>query len=208
MPDRLTAGHFLSVCATIIAGNHPDTGEFYLLVEPLVGGWGAGATKDGENGQFASADGETYNIPIEVAETRYGVICEQYAFHGDEGGHGEFRGGKGVVLDYRILSEEATTTGSFGRHRFKAWGMAGGGDASPNYVQILRGDGTEETHAMFHRVPLKKGDVVRCVTATGGGYGDPKARPRDKVEADLKNGFITPEQAAASYGYTPAEAAQ
>ena len=61
---------------------------------------------------------------------------------------------------------------------------------------------------MFHRVPLKKGDVVRCVTATGGGYGDPKARPRDKVEADLKNGFITPEQAAASYGYTPAEAAQ
>ena len=84
-PDRLTAGHFLSVCATIIAGNHPDTDEFYLLVEPLVGGWGAGATKDGENGQFASADGETYNIPIEVAETRYGVICEQYAFHGDEG---------------------------------------------------------------------------------------------------------------------------
>ena len=58
---------------------------------------------------------------------------------------------------------------------------------------------------MFHQAPLKKGDVVRCVTATGGGYGDPRARPRGG--ADVKDGFITREQAAAEYGSTPAEAA-
>jgi N-methylhydantoinase B len=52
------------------------------------------------------------------------------------------------------------------------------------------------------RVPLKKGDVVRMVTATGGGWGDPKNRSRDAVERDLLNGFITTEQAKADYGYS------
>ena len=50
LSDRLTAGHFLSVCGTVVAGPHPDTGELFLLVEPQAGGWGAGADKDGENG--------------------------------------------------------------------------------------------------------------------------------------------------------------
>ena len=208
VPERLTAGHFLSVCATIIAGNHPDNGQFYLMVQPLAGGWGAGATKDGESGQFASADGETYNIPVEITETRYGVMCEQYAFHNDDGGDGEYRGGKGVVLDYKIMSEGATMTGSFGRHRFKAWGMNGGAEGSPNYVKVVRTNGTEETYSMFHQVPLAKGDVVRCVTATGGGNGDPRRRPREKVRDDLKNGYITPEQAALHYGYKDAQAAE
>lgn len=37
VPDRLTAGHFLSVCADVLANIHPDTGELALLVEPTAG---------------------------------------------------------------------------------------------------------------------------------------------------------------------------
>ncbi len=201
IPERLTAGHMLSVCATIITGTHPDTGEFYLMVGPLVGGWGAGATKDGDGGQFASADGETFNIPVEIAETRYGVLVDQYAFHNDDGGFGKFRGGKGVVLDYRILSDTAVMTGSFGRNKFKPWGIGGGGEGSPNYAMVLRSDGSEETYSMFHQIPLMKGDVVRLVTATGGGFGDPRERPRDKVRDDLRNGYILAEQAKTYFAF-------
>ncbi|MCH8182389.1 MAG: hydantoinase B/oxoprolinase family protein [Proteobacteria bacterium] len=208
IPERLTAGHMLSVCATIITGTHPDTGEFYLMVGPLVGGWGAGATKDGDGGQFASADGETFNIPVEIAETRYGVLVDQYAFHNDDGGFGKFRGGKGVVLDYRILSDTAVMTGSFGRNKFKPWGIGGGGEGSPNYAKVLRADGGEETYTMFHQIPLKKGDVVRLVTATGGGVGDPRERPRDKVRNDLRDGYVTIEQARVHYGYDAKVAAE
>ncbi len=203
IPERLTAGHLLSVCATIISGIHPDTGEFYLMVGPLVGGWGAGADKDGESGQFASADGETFNIPIEITETRYGVIVDQYGFHDDDGGAGEYRGGKGVVLDYRIRAETATMTGSFGRHRFKPWGINGGGEGSPNYVKVLHQDGSEETYSMFHQVPLKRGDVARLVTATGGGFGKPDKRDAGRLRDDLKNEFITKDQAREFYNYDP-----
>src|SRR5690606_30813533 len=76
MPERLGAGHFLSVCSVTISGTDPDTGEDFLLVEPSVGGWGAAKGQDGQRGQFCIGDGETYNVPVEVAETKYGVMVE------------------------------------------------------------------------------------------------------------------------------------
>jgi len=76
VPDRLPAGHFLSVCGVVLAGKHPDTGELSLLVEPQAGGWGAGHDKDGAGGLVSVGDGETYIIPVEVCETRYGVLVE------------------------------------------------------------------------------------------------------------------------------------
>ena len=40
VPERLPAGHVLSVCANILSGTHPDSGEPTILVQPLAGGWG------------------------------------------------------------------------------------------------------------------------------------------------------------------------
>ncbi|MBJ7600862.1 MAG: 5-oxoprolinase [Candidatus Nephthysia bennettiae] len=201
IPERLPAGHFLSVCGTILAGQHPDSKELFLLVEPLVGGWGAGHDKDGDNGQFCVGDGETYNIPIEVTETRYGVLVDQYEFHTEDGGAGEFRGGKGVILDYRIVSDEAYLTGTFGRHRFKPWGMNGGQAGSNNYILVMRKEGSrEQPVGKVARRRLERGDVARLVTGTGGGFGDPRRRPREKVLADVHDGYITSEQARRDYG--------
>lgn len=38
------------------------------------------------------------------------------------------------------------------------------------------------------------------VTATGGGYGNPLKRPAEKVAMDVKNEYITVEQAESDYG--------
>lgn len=201
MPERLPAGHFLSVCGTVVAGNHPDTGELFLLVEPQAGGWGAGATKDGENGLVCVGDGETYIIPIEVCETRYGVLVDQYALDITDGGAGRHRGGRGLVRDYRITADEAWVTGTFGRHKFLPWAMHGGQQGSKNYMQMIFKEGREPVAmgktARFH---LKKGDVARLITATGGGYGDPRQRPVEAVQADVRNGYITLGQAERDYG--------
>ncbi len=172
-----------------------------LIWKPLVGGWGAGHDKDGDNGQFCVGDGETYNIPIEVTETRYGVLVDQYEFHTEDGGAGEFRGGKGVILDYRIVSDEAYLTGTFGRHRFKPWGMNGGQAGSNNYILVMRKEGSrEQPVGKVARRRLERGDVARLVTGTGGGFGDPRRRPREKVLADVHDGYITSEQARRDYG--------
>jgi N-methylhydantoinase B len=200
LPERMTAGHFLSVCGTVVAGNHPDSGELFLLVEPLAGGWGAGIDKDGERGLVCIGDGETYMIPVEVAETRYGVRVDQYAFHTDDGGAGTFRGGNGLVRDYRITSDEAYLTTTFGRHRYPPWAIDGGQVGSPNYVRILHKDGREEVFGKTARYRLERDEVARLVTGTGGGWGDPRERPVERVVDDVRNGYITAEQARRHYG--------
>jgi len=40
---------------------------------------------------------------------------------------------------------------------------------------------------------------VRIVTGGGGGFGDPKDRNPQSVEADIKNGYITAEAARKDY---------
>ncbi len=201
IPERLTAGHLVSVCATKIYGHHPETGEFWMIYQPLQGGWGAGTNKDGETGQFCVSDGETYNIPAEVTEMRYGLMVDQFRIHGNDGGAGEHCGGRGQVLDYRVVGEEAFLTAVFSRSKYPPWGMHGGLGGSGNIVEVLRNDGSVETYnSTPESLRIAKGEVIRLITATGGGCGDPLARAREKVIEDLKNEYITPDQGKRYFG--------
>ena len=201
MPERMTAGHFLSVCGLILAGPHADTGELAILVEPQAGGWGAGRDKDGESGLVCIGDGETYIIPAEVCEQKYGIVVDQYALDPQDAGAGEFRGGLGLVRDYRILGAEGMfLTATFGRFKYQPWGVAGGEPGSPNYVEVIRADGSQpQRFGKGARVHLRQGDIARLVTGTGGGWGDPRTRPRAAVLADLKEGYISERAARATY---------
>ncbi len=109
--DRLTAGSYISCCSTSLALTHPDTGEPTLLVEPQAGGWGASAAEDGQHGLITAGDGETYVIPAEIAEQRYGIRVERFGFDIVPGaGAGRRRGGRGLVREYRIACDEAQLT--------------------------------------------------------------------------------------------------
>jgi N-methylhydantoinase B len=50
------------------------------------------------------------------------------------------------------------------------------------------------------RKTLNKGDVVKMFTCTGGDYGDPLERDPQQVALDVKNGFVSVEQAEKDYG--------
>jgi N-methylhydantoinase B len=205
-PQRLSAGSFVSVCSTSLALTHPDTKEPTLLVEPQPGGWGASAAADGEHGLVSVGNGETYVIPAEVAEQRYGIRVERFGFDVVEGaGAGRRRGGRGLVREYRILCDEALLTVAWGRHMYPPWGAAGGRDGSPNYVEVVRGSGPPlAPFGKISRLPLRRGDLVRLVTGTGGGYGDPREREADRVLADLRDEIITPAEAERFYRAPPA----
>ncbi|MFQ5972325.1 MAG: hydantoinase B/oxoprolinase family protein [Alphaproteobacteria bacterium] len=200
MPDRLPAGHYATVGGMRLAGDDPETGEFWLSFGPYLGGWGAECDRDGQRGQFCVSNGQTYNVPIELQEARYSVQIARYGFHNEPGGFGEFCGGHGVALDFRITSDTATMMAGLGRHKFRPWGMNGGQGGTINYVKVVRGDGSEEVYGRVARVDLERGDLVSLVTGTGGGYGDPRRRDPTRVREDLKNGYITTEQAAEVFG--------
>jgi N-methylhydantoinase B len=200
-PERLTAGSFVSVCSTSLALTHPETGAPALLVEPQPGGWGASAVHDGQHGLVSVGDGETYVIPVEVAEQRYGIRVERFGLDVVEGaGAGRRRGGRGLVREYRILCDEALLTVAWGRHQFPPWGAAGGRDGSPNYVEVIReGSPPTQPFGKISRMPLRRGDLVRLVTGSGGGYGDPGEREPALVAADLRDELVTRREAAEIY---------
>jgi len=200
MPDRLPAGSFASVCGTLFGGIHPDTGRTYAVIEPELGGWGGSPTSDGNSGQFCALHGETYNCPSEVAEARYGVTVDYLSFHDEDGGAGFHRGGKGVRIDYRIRSDNAWLTVAYTRDKVPPWPLKGGQPGSPNHILIRRANGETERHAVTSGLTLNTDDVIQVMTATGAGWGDPMERPLELVKQDLKNGYITLEQANQYYG--------
>lgn len=200
--DRLPVGHHLSVCGTIVSGLDEERGRF-VLVEPQAGGWGATVDRDGQGGMVPAGDGETYIMPIEVCESRYPVLVDQFRFNDTPAaGFGRYRGGFGLVRDYRILCSEVELTATFGRFKYPPWGAAGGADGSPNAVEIIPTGSPKPVlrRGKLARYRLQFNDVARLITGTGGGYGDPLTREPDRVREDVRHGYLTTAQAAEIYG--------
>ena len=201
-PGLLPAGGFSSICGTFIGGPHPDTGRHATIVEPQVGGWGGNPDRDGNSAIFSGVHGETFNCPVEVAEARYGLTVDQLRLNDAPGGEGTFRGGKGIVLDYRVRADGSFLTAGYSRARIPPWGADGGLPGSPNYVEVRRRGGGAERHALVSNLRVDAGDVIRVVTGNGGGYGPPQGRPAEKVAEDVRDGYLTPERALEVYGWT------
>jgi N-methylhydantoinase B len=201
LPDKLPAGHFLSVCGTIVGGMDDRTKQAFAIVEPQPGGWGGGIGKDGESGLVCSGDGETYIMSNEVIEVRYPIIVEQYSLNiGDGTGKGKFRGGFGVVKDYRINNSNASFTSSMGRSLYPCWGINGGGHGTSNYFIIEKANQAPRRLRKVAAEPMQKNDLIRLKTGGGGGFGNPMEREPDRVLDDVIDGYITAEQAKIDYG--------
>jgi N-methylhydantoinase B len=201
MPDKLSAGHFLTVASESISGTDPRTKEYFVLCEPNPGGWGAGIDQDGESALVAYADGETYANPVEVLEIRFPVLVERFELNVGGGvGHGKYRGGFGMVKDYQILSDDTVLTTDINRSKFPPWGVDGGQNGTLNYLAVIR-DGKEIMRvSRLMNYKLKKGDVVSIRTAGGGGWGHPYGRDPRLVADDVRKALVTIDQAREIYG--------
>lgn len=200
MPNLLPAGGFASICGTVIGGPHPDTGRHYTIVEPQLGGWGAMQGRDGNSAIFSGFHGETFNCPAEVAEARYGLAVDRMILNPEQGGEGRWRGGKGIEVNYRVRADGNFMTVGYTRSRVPPWGLAGGADGTPNFVEVIRASGGRERYSLASGVIVNKGDVIRIVTGNGGGYGDPHERDRGAVLEDVDSGYLTASRAAEAYG--------
>lgn len=200
MPDRLAAGHFASVCGTFIGGTHPDTGRQYTIIEPQLGGWGASRTGDGNSAMFCGFHGETFNCPAEINEARNGLYVDRMELNTAPGGEGKYTGGRGIVMDYRVRNDNGFLTAGYTRSKFPAWGVDGGRDGSPNYVEFRPKNGDPQQFSFVSGQVTNTDDVIRVVTGNGGGLGDPKKRDPELVRRDVRNGLLAADRAREIYG--------
>ncbi len=202
LPEQLSAGHFTSVCATIVGGTDDRTGEDFLVIEPQPGGWGACHDRDGTDVLVCSGDGDTLEMPVEVMETRFPLLFDRFALDTPQThGHGRFRGGTGLVQDYKVYNESgAFITASFGRSKYPPWGVDGGQSGDGNYIELLKHDGSVTRVSKLTNHELEDGEIARLVTSAGGGWGDPLERDPEYVLDDYRDDYVTAEIAREVYG--------
>ena len=200
MPDRCPAGGY-QLFAIYLYRVDPGLGRPFVFIEPIDGGDGARPFADGPTLVFLG-DGDVRCTPIEVLEARYPLRCLRYEFLPGVAGPGRFRGGLGVRRDFEVLEEGTylqvvidSTDEPLAR------GLAGGGDGRPSAVVVRPGTAREQV--LRRRVsgfgPLGPGDVVSIRSGGGGGWGPASARDPELVAQDVRDGFLTAEEARSTY---------
>jgi N-methylhydantoinase B len=135
--------------------------------------------------------------PVEVWENLTGMFVECKELLADSGGAGAWRGGLGQRIRLRNDSGHPMTVSCLaGRTEFAPKGVLGGKAGIKRKIAI--------NGRVVHpkgRYILAPGDRIDTIEAGGGGYGDPKRRRREDIEADLRAGFVSAAAAARDYGY-------
>ncbi|HEX7660613.1 MAG TPA: hydantoinase B/oxoprolinase family protein [Pseudonocardiaceae bacterium] len=199
LPDRVAGASAGDSMLILTAGRDPRVNRDFVTLEATVGGWGAWEGSDGESALINNVNGSLKDIPIEVFETRFPWRISEYRIRPDSGGSGRWRGGNGVVRTYEALTN-MTVSLWFERSRQPAWGLFGGEDAVGPAVVINPGRPDERHILKINGMPVHTGDVVRCATGGGGGYGDAVRRSAQDVQADIVDRNVTPEAARTHYG--------
>jgi N-methylhydantoinase B len=207
LPGRVIGQSHCAACTGIFAGDDPDEGRarslrrrYVSMIDVHAGGMGARPDKDGINAIRVHV-GNTGAQPVELIERQYPLTIEEWTIVADSGGAGRWRGGCTTRRAYRMHYEEATATVIAERGRVVPDGVFGGKPGALFQCRIDRsGGGVDLLPAKGEQALLARGDRVAIQPAGSGGYGDPLTRPAELVLADVVDGYVSTEQAAAQYG--------
>ncbi len=171
--------------------------EYFQLFQIGFGGVPGRPAGDGPDGH-SLWPGFT-NVPNEFIESYFPLRIERYETIPDSGGAGLHRGGNGLSVAYRFLSD-----GQIAIHDERwltyPWGVLGGQVGMRSTKKIVRTDGTEEwLPSKCDDIPVKAGDLLYFNTWGGGGWGDPLERDPALVLADVNRNLATAE-GAKDYG--------
>ncbi len=200
IPDHVRGGHFGDSMANFIYGIDPASGKYYVCAEADAGGYGGKPTEDGECALFSMTLGDTYNVPAEVVEVRYPWRVERFELRRDSGGAGKYRGGLGVVRDYRLGFDAGLTVTTDRVKYTPPWGVFGGSSGETNITVVTRADGSEERWRKISNLPLKEGEIVSFRGGGGGGYGSPLDRDPQAVLDDVISEYVSLGAAEGEYG--------
>lgn len=202
IPDQVIAGHHADLCVALLDGFYADTNKLFITAfGPLGGGWGAKRGEDGVSATVCINDGDTHNSPNEQFEAKYPVMVESLSLIKDSGGPGLYRGGLGVETVVQAITDFNVNT-SIERAVCLPWGLEGGLEGTGNEM-LMRCDGVvndDVPNAKVFRAKVKAGDAYILRSGGGGGFGSPLERPVERVQHDVRQGYVSVDAARDYYG--------
>lgn len=199
-PRKVIAACNGAVTSVTFSGIDPRSQDFYVYLETIGGGIGAGHCWDGMDGVQAHIT-NTSNLPVESLEIEYPLTVSEYSLVDDSGGLGEHRGGMGVRRSIRVDHDDCRLDARLGRTSSQPWGLFGGQPARGSSVELDGAAGCLTSN----KATLGRGDVVTVNTAGGGGYGDPAARPAAALLQDVVTGAVSAETVETVLGLSMGE---
>lgn len=199
VPERVAAASYGDSMIIQFTGDDPRSGQPFVTLEATVGGWGAWDGDDGETALINNVNGSLRDMPVEVLETLYPLRVQEYRIRQDSGGRGQWRGGNGVRREYEMLADLDLSLW-WERSVTPAWGAAGGEAGTAPQVTINPGTVEEVSLLKANSRKIRKGDIVRCESGGGGGFGDPCDRNREAIYNDVAAGILSQEKATAWAG--------
>ena len=204
IPDRVTAEWGELLCS-LTTGTDPRKNQPYVDIGfmGLKGGSGAIKGCDGyDHIGMIDASGGVLDQDYEMFEQQTPHLLRQHEYWTDSAGPGRWRGGLGVITEF-VIGSDKTKVVTFGDGDVEpARGSQGGGDGTLNKIELHypdeRGVYLATTKDLVQNVP--PGTVYYQEAGGGGGMGDPKTRPAQKVAEEVKDGKISVEAAGRDYG--------
>ena len=203
IPERVTAGWNNLLCSLSVGFDEGKQDNYVdILFLGMKGGAGAMKGTDGyDHIGMIDASGGVLAQDYEMYEQQTPHLLLEHELTCDSAGAGTWRGGLGTHMAYQVGSKD-TQIVTFGDGDFiPAFGLFGGGDSNLNLIELPYPAGTKpkpHNKALIPGVP--KGTVYYQVAQGGGGYGDPKARPADRVADEVRNGVVSLNAARDTYG--------
>lgn len=202
VPERCPAQGANATTGFFLCQMRPD-GKMAIHLDVLGGGWGAGNGYDAVH-VTDNVMSSCQLTPVESIEQVYDhVRLEEFGLWQDLAGAGTWRGGLGLFRQYRILTDGVVLSLYTDRFVVPPTGAQGGTAGKLSTLVVLRG-GIEIPLTGHDTFAMQKEDVVIVRLSGGGGWGDPLARDRAAVAADLEDGLISAEFARDVYGLIPA----
>jgi len=200
LPQVMPAASSGTVIPVVMAEPDGRGGRRVQVIEPMIGGTGARSGRDGVDGRDSGIS-NLANNPVETVEAELGVEIMSYALRPDSGGAGRWRGGCGMELTFRALTDDTNVLGrGMERLLFRPWGSNGGRPGAPGELIVNRGRPDERRLGKIDVLTVNAGDTITFLTPGAGGWGDPAERDTQAVLHDVRNGFVTAEAAARDYG--------
>lgn len=200
LPDVMPAASSGTVIPVVMAEPDGKGGRRVQVIEPMIGGTGARFGRDGVDGRDSGIS-NLANNPVETVEAELGVEILHYSLRPDSGGPGQWRGGCGMELTFRALTDDTNVLGrGMERLLFRPWGSYGGQAGLPGALIVNRGRPDERRLGKIDVLNVNAGDTVTFLTPGAGGWGNPHKRDPNAVLRDVLDGFVTRDAAHTDYG--------